>query len=180
MLLKLFIAFFQIGLLSVGGGYAALAYINDIVVVQNGWLTQTDFTDLITLSQMTPGPLAINAATFVGTKVGGIVGAIIATIAFVLPAVIIVLALSMIYYKYKSLKGMQIIMASMRIVVIGLIASVCFNLLTMLVETEAIMKSLLLMLGVVILRLTKINPIYIILLLGVIYIVVIYIIRYII
>ena len=67
--LKLFLSFLQIGLFSFGGGYAAMPLIQEQVVTQHGWLTMTEFTDLITISQMTPGPIAINAATFVGSKI---------------------------------------------------------------------------------------------------------------
>ena len=72
--LKLFLSFLQIGLFSFGGGYAAMPLIREQVVTQHGWLTMTEFTDLITISQMTPGPIAINAATFVGSKIAGVPG----------------------------------------------------------------------------------------------------------
>ena len=72
--LKLFLSFLQIGLFSFGGGYAAMPLIQDQVVSQHGWLTMTEFTDLITISQMTPGPIAVNAATFVGSKIAGVPG----------------------------------------------------------------------------------------------------------
>lgn len=169
ILIQLFFAFFQVGLLSIGGGYASLASLSEVVVNQHGWLTTSDFTDLITLSQMTPGPLAINAATFVGTKVGGVIGAIVATVAFVLPSLMIVLILALVYYKYRSLKGMQSLMDSMRIVVIGLISAVGINLLQTLMSTDAILKIFMLIGSIILLRKTKINPIYVIVLSGVIY-----------
>lgn len=169
MLIKLFIVFFQIGLFSIGGGYASLAYINSIVVSEHQWLSVSDFTDLITLSQMTPGPLAINAATFVGTKMAGVLGAVVATVAFVLPAFIIVLTLSMIYYKYKSLSGMQLVMTSMRPVVIGLISAVCISLVTGLLKTDYILKSGLLIFAVLVMRKIKVNPLIIIVGSGLLY-----------
>ena len=76
--LQLFISFFQIGLFSIGGGYAALPLIQEQVVNLHGWMDMTQFIDIITISQMTPGPIAINAATFVGIKTAGIGGAIVA------------------------------------------------------------------------------------------------------
>lgn len=76
--LKLFLSFLQIGLFSFGGGYAAMPFIRDQVVVQNSWLSMQEFTDLITLSQMTPGPIAVNSATFVGIKTAGALGAVCA------------------------------------------------------------------------------------------------------
>lgn len=72
--LKLFLSFLQIGLFSFGGGYAALPLIQGQVVTEHGWLSMKEFTDLITIFQMTPGPIAINSATFVGIKIAGIPG----------------------------------------------------------------------------------------------------------
>ena len=77
--LQLFLSFLQIGLFSFGGGYAAMPLIQDQVVALNHWLSMKEFTDLVTISQMTPGPIAINSATFVGIKIAGIPGAIAAT-----------------------------------------------------------------------------------------------------
>ena len=91
--LQLFISFFQIGLFSIGGGYAALPLIQEQVVNLHGWMDMTQFIDIITISQMTPGPIAINAATFVGIKTAGIGGAIVATVGCVTPSCIIVLVL---------------------------------------------------------------------------------------
>ena len=80
---QLFLSFFQIGLLSFGGGYAAMPLIQGQVVQGHGWLSMSEFTDLITISQMTPGPIAVNSATFVGIKIAGIPGALAATFAVV-------------------------------------------------------------------------------------------------
>lgn len=88
--LQLFFSFLQIGLFSFGGGYAAMPLIQGQVVTQHGWLSMTEFTDLVTISQMTPGPIAINSATFVGIKIAGIPGALAATIGCILPSCIIV------------------------------------------------------------------------------------------
>ena len=77
--LKLFWSFIQIGLFSIGGGYAALPLIQNQVVELNKWLSMEEFVDLITIAEMTPGPIAINASTFVGTRIAGIGGAIIST-----------------------------------------------------------------------------------------------------
>ena len=88
--LQLLLSFLQIGLFSFGGGYAALPLIQDQIVSLHGWLSMEEFTDLITISQMTPGPIAINAATFVGQKIAGVPGAIVATLGCVLPSCVIV------------------------------------------------------------------------------------------
>jgi chromate transport protein ChrA len=101
--LDIFLSFCQIGLLSFGGGYAALPLIEAQVLEKHNWLTLEEFADLLTISQMTPGPIAINAATFVGTKVAGLGGAIVATIGSVTPSFIIVLILSYLYFKYTPI-----------------------------------------------------------------------------
>ena len=79
--------FAAVGLVCVGGGYASMPLIQAEVIDQHGWLTMTEFVDIFTLSQMTPGPIGINAATFVGSKVAGIPGSIAATLGFVFPSV---------------------------------------------------------------------------------------------
>ena len=121
--LQLFLSFLQIGLLSFGGGYAALPLIREQVVTVNGWLTMGEFTDLITISQMTPGPIAINAATFVGTRIGGTGGAIVATFGCVLPSCVIVTILAAFYLKYRNMKLFQGILNSLRPAVVAMIAS---------------------------------------------------------
>ena len=89
--LQLFLSFLQIGLFSFGGGYAAMPLIQDQVVTRYGWLSMAEFTDLITISQMTPGPIAVNSATFVGIRIAGIPGALVATFGCILPSCILAL-----------------------------------------------------------------------------------------
>lgn len=124
MLVKLFISFLKIGLFSFGGGYAALPIIQQEVVTQNGWLGVSEFNDLITISQMTPGPIALNSATFVGQRVAGFSGSLAATIGCILPSAIIVGALSYFYKKYKDLDLITEVLKYLRpaIVVMILIA----------------------------------------------------------
>ena len=123
ILVQLFLSFFQIGLFSIGGGYAAMPLIQSQVVEIHQWLTMTQFADIITIAEMTPGPIAINSAVFVGTHIAGLPGAIIATIGCVAPSCIIVLTLAYIYTKYKNLSLMKGILSGLRPVVIALIAS---------------------------------------------------------
>ena len=101
--LQLFLSFLQIGMFSFGGGYAAMPLIQGQVVTLHGWLTMSEFTDLITISQMTPGPIAVNSATFVGMKIAGIPGAIVATAGCILPSCVIVTILARLYLKYRNL-----------------------------------------------------------------------------
>lgn len=84
---QLFSVFLQIGAFSIGGGYAVIPMIRDQVVIHQGWITQKVFTDIITISQMTPGPLAINTSTFVGLQIAGIPGAVAATLGCIIPGV---------------------------------------------------------------------------------------------
>ena len=121
--LQLFLSFLQIGAFSFGGGYAAMPLIQQQVVDLHGWLTLSEFTDLITISQMTPGPIAINSATFVGTRAGGFAGALCATAGCVLPSCILVSILAWAYLKYRNLSVIQDVLSSLRPAVIAMIAS---------------------------------------------------------
>jgi len=121
--LQLFWSFLQVGLFSIGGGYATMPLIQNQVVDLHHWLTMTEFTDLITISQMTPGPIAINSATFVGIRIAGFGGAVIATIGCILPACIIISLLALLYFKCKNLLVIQGVLAGLRPAVVALIAS---------------------------------------------------------
>ena len=121
--LQLFWSFIQIGMFSFGGGYAAMPLIQGQVVTDHGWLTMSEFTDLITISQMTPGPIAVNSATFVGLKIAGIPGAVVATLGCILPSCIIVTVLAKLYLKYRSMDMLQGVLRSLRPAVVALIAS---------------------------------------------------------
>lgn len=120
---QLFVAFLQIGAFSFGGGYAAMPLIQQQVVAQYHWLTIEDFTDLITISQMTPGPIAINSATFVGNQIAGFPGALVATVACVLPSCIFVTVLAWLYTKYRNLSMMQGILTTLRPAVVAMLAT---------------------------------------------------------
>lgn len=121
--LQLLLSFLQIGAFSFGGGYAAMPLIQNQVVQLHPWLSQSEFTDLITISQMTPGPIAVNSATFVGTRIAGVPGALAATIGCVLPSCILVTILAKIYLKYRNLSLLQDILKSLRPAVIAMIAA---------------------------------------------------------
>ncbi|NLI54873.1 MAG: chromate transporter [Clostridiales bacterium] len=123
VLLKLFLSFIQIGLFSIGGGYAALPLIQNQVVELHGWLTLSEFADVISIAEMTPGPIAVNSATFVGIQIAGIPGAIVATIGCILPSCVIVLLLAYLYQKYKTMTVMQGALAGIRPAVVSMIAS---------------------------------------------------------
>lgn len=126
--LQLFWSFFQVGLFAFGGGYAALPLIQEQVVNIRGWLSMESFTDLVTISQMTPGPIAINSATFVGIQMAGTPGAIVATIGNIFPCVIIVLILAKLYAKYCDLPLVKTVIKGLRPAIIALIATAAISL----------------------------------------------------
>ena len=129
MLLELFFSFFQIGLFSIGGGYAAMPLIQSQVVQLHSWLTMGEFADLVTIAEMTPGPIAINSATFVGNRVAGIPGSLIATVGCVLPSSIIVITLAWFYFKYKNLTVVSGVLSGLRPAVVAMIASAGLSIL---------------------------------------------------
>ena len=127
--LQLFLSFLQIGLFSFGGGYAAMPLIQDQVVTAHGWLSMPEFTDLITISQMTPGPIAINSATFVGMKIAGVPGAVAATVGCVFPSCVIVTLLARLYLKYRDMSLLQGILGSLRPAVVAMVAAAGISIL---------------------------------------------------
>ena len=129
ILLELFTSFLQICFFSVGGGYAAIPLIQSQAVEIHGWLTAEQFLDLATIAEMTPGPIGINAATFVGMQVSGPAGAAAATLGFVLPSLVLVSLLSWVYLKYRRLPMLQSVLASLRPAVVALIAAAGINML---------------------------------------------------
>lgn len=181
ILLEIFISFFKIGLFSIGGGYAALPLIEYEVLEAHNWLTLSEFADLLTISQMTPGPIALNASTFVGTNVAGLPGAIIATAGCVTPSCIIVLTLAYFYFKYKNLSSIQGVLKGLRPAVVSLIASAGLSilllafyksedvtLLTMNLSDINFISIVLVLMGVFVLRKYKMDPIKVMLATGVI------------
>ena len=127
--LQLLWSFFQVGLFSIGGGYAAVPLIKEQVVEHYGWMTMAQFTDIITISEMTPGPVAINSATFVGMRIAGIAGAVIATLGCILPSCVIVLILAYFYFRYQNVSIVQGILGGLRPAVVALIASAGLSIL---------------------------------------------------
>ena len=120
---ELFWSFVQVGAFCVGGGYASMPLIQEQVIERHGWLTLQQFIDIFTISQMTPGPIGIKAATFVGTKVAGLPGAIAATAGFVFPSIIIVLILAKLFFKYGDIGPIRGILNGLRPAVVALICS---------------------------------------------------------
>lgn len=129
--LQLFFSFLQVGLFSIGGGYAAMPLIQSQVVELHPWLTLQEFTDLVTIAEMTPGPIAINAATFVGIRIAGVPGAVIATLGCIAPSLVLVSLLAYLYNRYRDLSVLQTVLACLRPVVVALIAGAGLSILSM-------------------------------------------------
>lgn len=129
--LQLFWSFFQIGLFSFGGGLAAMPLIQNQVVDMHGWLSLTEFTDLITISEMTPGPIVINSATFAGMQIAGLGGALISTLGCILPSCAVALTLAWLYSKYKEMAALKGALACLRPTVVALIFSAGVSILTL-------------------------------------------------
>lgn len=170
--IKLFISFLKVGLFSIGGGYASIPIIQSQVVEKFAWITLDEFSNLITIAEMTPGPIAVNCATFVGLKIAGILGAIIATLATILPAIFIVSILTCLYFKYKNIDYMKTILSTLRPTIIALIASAGLSILINAITKESSLDitALVLFAGCFIsIRKTKINPIFAMITTGFIY-----------
>ena len=134
---ELFLSFFLIGMFTIGGGYAMLSLIQNEVVTVHGWITDTTFTDIVAISQMTPGPIGINSATYIGYEVlkqsgasefMSVMGSFTATFAVVLPSFIIVLMLCKAYEKWKSHYMFLGIMRGLKPATLGLIGTAALSL----------------------------------------------------
>ena len=169
--LELFWSFFQIGLFSIGGGYAAMPLIQHQAVDLYPWLTMTQFADIMAIAEMTPGPIAINAATFVGIQTAGIPGAILATVGCVLPSCGIVTLLAYLYYRFRELPMVQGVLQGLRPAVVAMIASAGLSLLilsffgqrTLPADLSGIdpVSIVIFGAGLFVLRKWKVNPIYV-------------------
>ena len=167
--LQLFLSFLQIGALSFGGGYAAMPLIQEQVVTLHGWLSMEAFTDLVTIAEMTPGPIAVNSATFVGTQIAGPGGAVVATLGCILPSCIIVTLLAYIYTKYRNMSLLQGTLASLRPAVVAMIAKAGVTILVSAFFISGTIDRMVVFFGaaLVLLRKFKMNPILVMVLCGV-------------
>ena len=146
------------------------------VVTAHGWLSMSEFTDLITISQMTPGPIAINSATFVGIKIAGLPGALVATIGCILPSCILVTLIAGLYLKYQNVNALQSVLNSLRPAVVAMIASAGISILVTAFwgsETDAALAEtnwtlvIIFAVCILLLRKFKMNPIWVMLLAGI-------------
>lgn len=139
LFLELFYTFFKIGLFSFGGGYGMLSVIQGEVVSRHGWLSAAEFTDIVAVSQMTPGPIGINSATYVGYTAVlnsgspewlAVMGSVVASLAVMLPSVILMLVVSRFFMKHSKNRNVEAVFKALRPIVVGLIASAALLLMT--------------------------------------------------
>lgn len=176
LLLQLLAAFFQIGLFSVGGGYAIIPAIQEQVVDKYGWVSPKVFTDIITISQMTPGPLAVNTSTFVGLQIAGIAGAIVATIGCVISGVCISMFLYRFFQRRKNSGYIMEVLRGLKAASLGLIISAAATILLLtFCQTGDISQitgfdgiaAMVFVLAFIILRKWKISPVLLMVLTGI-------------
>lgn len=136
--LELFLTFLQVGAVSFGGGYAMISLIREKVLM-HGWLTEEELLNMIAVSESTPGPIAVNMATFVGSTQGGVLGSLLATLGVVLPSFIIILIIAAMIRNFLKYKGVKALIGGIRPCVVGLILAMA---ITMLMSTIFNFKSI--------------------------------------
>jgi chromate transporter len=171
MLWELFTTFFMIGFVSFGGGYAMIPLVQEEVVARHGWMTSQTFTDVIAVAGMSPGPIATNSAIFIGYEQLGVLGAAVSALGMVLPSLIIILAISGIFYKIQKSVMVKSAFYGLRSIITGLVvyAAVLFAVNNGLVASFSWHTlSLILIFGLSLLALIRyrIHPVYVILLSG--------------
>ncbi|NLZ39510.1 MAG: chromate transporter [Firmicutes bacterium] len=157
ILLQLYLAFAKMGFFSIGGGYVMLSLIENEIINARGWLTSAEFVDILAISEMTPGPIAINSATFIGYRVAGVMGSIIATIGVITPSILLVLLAATLFKRFYQNSWVQAAFSGLRPAVIGLIAGAAiFITRTALID----LPSIIIALGAfLLLILTRLHPI---------------------
>lgn len=126
--LKLFLTFLEVGAVSFGGGYGMISLIREKVLT-NGWLTEEELLNMIAVSESTPGPIAVNMATFVGSTQGGVIGSLLATLGVVLPSFVIILVIAALIRNFLKYKGVQAFLGGVRPCVVGLILATALTML---------------------------------------------------
>lgn len=169
LLLDIVITFMKIGLLSFGGGYAAVAIVEQQVVEIKGWMNYEQCMDIVTIDELTPGPVTVNAATFVGTRLAGTLGAIAATIGAILPSCIIALVLVKVYYKYKDVTLISGALNGLKSMVVALISVTTINIISnaLFLDGSLDFYSLLLFaVSLILIRKYKLNPLIVMIICG--------------
>ena len=126
--LTLFLTFFKIGLFTIGGGYAMIPLVQE-AVVKNGWMSEGDFLNFLAVAESTPGPIAVNMATYVGSTQGGILGSALATLGVVLPSFVIILLIAAVIRNFLKYRGVKAVMGGIRPAVVGLILATAITMI---------------------------------------------------
>ncbi|MBQ6493623.1 MAG: chromate transporter [Erysipelotrichaceae bacterium] len=166
--IKIFFSFLKIGIFAFGGAYAVIPLVEEQMVTNTGWMTFSEFSDLIAIDELTPGPIIINAATFIGMKLAGLPGAIAATLGCIMPGFIIVLTLICLYSRYKKIPMISEIINVLKCMSVALILSVLLKMIMNCVFPSGlnsidILSLVMMTVGFFILKKYKPNPIFIIL-----------------
>ena len=167
VLFRLFVSYLKIGFFGFGGGYAMLSLIHSEVVVRNQWLTNGEFSDIVAISQMTPGPIAINSATYIGYEVAGVLGSVVATVSVCLPALTIMMLITRFFLRLRDNRYVRGVVMGMRPVVVGMIASAALLLIFPHAEDGRSFIdgwSWVIFVGVMVASVKKVNPILLIVL----------------
>lgn len=167
VLFRLFVSYLKIGFFGFGGGYAMLSLIHSEVVVRNQWLTNGEFSDIVAISQMTPGPIAINSATYIGYEVAGVLGSVVATVSVCLPALTIMMLITRFFLRLRDNRYVKGVVMGMRPVVEGMIASAALLLIFPHAEDGRSFIdgwSWVIFVGVMVASVKKVNPILLIVL----------------
>ena len=166
MLIQLFLEFFKVGLFTFGGGYAMIPLIQKDIVEGHRWLSMEQFTDLIAIAEMTPGPIAVNSATFVGYKLAKFWGALVSTIGVVLPSFLVIWAVASVFLSFQDNPIVQAAFKGLRPAVLGMIIVAALSVANV---ATAGFKSIIIVLGVILgVAVFKLHPIIVFILSGII------------
>jgi len=166
MLIKLFLEFFKVGLFTFGGGYAMIPLIQKDIVEKYHWLSMEQFTDIIAITEMTPGPIAVNSATFVGYKLAKFWGALVSTVGVVLPSFLVIWAIASVFLSFQNNPIVQAALRGLRPAVLGMIIVAALSISN--IATTGF-KSVIIVLGVILgVAVFKLHPIIVFILSGII------------
>lgn len=167
---KLFIVFAKIGAFSFGGGYAMLPFIYKELVVKYGWITVKQYSDIIAISQMTPGAVAISYASFIGYKFGGLIGCVAASLGVILPSFIMILLIASVFKRFYEKKPVKAFFKGIRPGTLGLLVAAAYTITTS--NVRDIKGGIIFLAALLVLFVKKIDPIFVLLGCGVIGIIV--------
>lgn len=170
ILIKIFLEFFKIGLFTFGGGYAMIPLIEKEIVNKHQWLNMEQFADLIAIAEMTPGPIAVNSATFVGYKVAKFWGAVFSTLGVVLPSFLIIWAIASVFFSFQDNQIVQAAFKGLRPAILGLIIVAALSISKIAIsDYKSILILILIVVGVWVLKVHPILALIIAALVGIIF-----------